>query len=347
MPASEFSSDLYSFFRRAFLVFLKNHRLLPRLLPIVWHQRLAFLRRRHHPGIPPLVIFSITSACNLRCRGCYFQSQHRQETNLSTARIKKIFLEFKELGVSVVLVAGGEPFSRPDLPELIKLFPEILFIVFTNGTLLNDNLISQIKPLKNLVPVISLEGSRTLTNNRRGQNIYESTLKTLSSLKTAHLPFGLSFTVTQKNFSHLSNLKFIQSFVAAGCSLFFMVEYVPFEKGTEGLCLTLSARQKFLKTINHFKKSLPALFVNFPGDEDKYGGCLAAGRGFVHISPSGNLEPCPFSPYSDTNLNKISFRHALKSSFLEKIRSLPEDLRETAGGCALFKSDAKIKKLLK
>ena len=81
---------------------------------------------------------------------------------------------------------------------------------------------------------------------------------------------------------------------------------------------------------------MPGLFVAFPGDEEMYGGCLAAGRGFVHISPEGRLEPCPFSPFSDISLKDVSLREALRSPLLRTIRESDAHLRETRGGCALW-----------
>ena len=82
----------------------------------------------------------------------------------------------------------------------------------------------------------------------------------------------------------------------------------------------------------------PALFIGFPGDETAFGGCLAAGRGFIHVSPSGDLEACPAAPFSDTNLARVSLSEALKSPLLHRIRSNHHLLTETNGGCALWKN---------
>jgi MoaA/NifB/PqqE/SkfB family radical SAM enzyme len=78
------------------------------------------------------------------------------------------------------------------------------------------------------------------------------------------------------------------------------------------------------------------LFIAFPGDEDQYDGCLAAGRGFLHINPSGKVEPCPFAPFSDTDLRYGSLRDALNSDFLRNIRENHHLLKEGEGGCALW-----------
>jgi MoaA/NifB/PqqE/SkfB family radical SAM enzyme len=99
--------------------------------------------------------------------------------------------------------------------------------------------------------------------------------------------------------------------------------------------------------ILEYKVKYPALFIAFPGGEEEMGGCLASGRGFVHISPDGNLEPCPFAPYSDSNLKDMSLKDALDSRFLRKIRQNHHNLKETRGGCALWENRAWVQSLIK
>jgi MoaA/NifB/PqqE/SkfB family radical SAM enzyme len=86
-----------------------------------------------------------------------------------------------------------------------------------------------------------------------------------------------------------------------------------------------------------FRSRYPAVFLSFPGDEKMFGGCLSAGRGFIHVSASGDLEPCPFAPYSDASLMSISLKEALQSGFLRRIRENSGELLEADGGCAIWK----------
>ncbi len=96
-----------------------------------------------------------------------------------------------------------------------------------------------------------------------------------------------------------------------------------------------------------FRSKYQALFIAIPGDEGEIGGCLSAGRGFVHISADGNVEPCPFAPYSDTNLRDSSLKDALQSEFLKAIRQNLYQLHETAGDCALWVKRIWVRSLLK
>jgi MoaA/NifB/PqqE/SkfB family radical SAM enzyme len=99
--------------------------------------------------------------------------------------------------------------------------------------------------------------------------------------------------------------------------------------------------------ITSFRKKHKSVFIGVPWDEEESGGCLASGRGFVHINASGGLEPCPFAPYSDVNLKNTSFKDALQSPFIKKMRENHELFAETSGGCALWKNREWVSGLLK
>ncbi len=134
--------------------------------------------------------------------------------------------------------------------------------------------------------------------------------------------------------------------MAAGCRLFFFINYVPIQEGTETLVLTDEQRQLESRLIASFRRELPALFVAFPGDEGAFGGCLAAGRGFVHVSPEGRLEPCPASPFSDASLRDLCLKEALQSRLLRAIRENGDRLSEASGGCALWENREWVASLL-
>jgi MoaA/NifB/PqqE/SkfB family radical SAM enzyme len=96
----------------------------------------------------------------------------------------------------------------------------------------------------------------------------------------------------------------------------------------------LDLRAKGVSTSNDsgIGKSPSGINCLSAGDEEQYGGCLAAGRGFIHVNPRGQLEACPFAPFSDTDLSEISLREALGSELLLKIRQNASQLSETKGG---------------
>ena len=89
------------------------------------------------------------------------------------------------------------------------------------------------------------------------------------------------------------------------------------------------------------------IFSSFPGDEAETGGCLAAGRGFFHISPSGDAEPCPVSPYSDINVRERPLRDALDSAFFKSLRDGGFLAADHDGACLLLDREKEVLEKLK
>lgn len=297
--------------------------------------------------VPPYMIISVTDSCNLRCKGCYSRAQHRQAASeLSIDRLRSLIGEARELGVSFVFLAGGEPLLRLELLDVAGEFPEIIFPLFTNGLLITDDITEKLRKLKNVVPVISIEGGKSDTDGRRGEGVHERISEVQKKLYDRGVFYGLSFTVTSENFDTLTDESFIDNLTQTGCRLFFFVEYVPIRENTESLVINDLQRKELSEIITGFKKRFSGLFVSFPGDEEKFGGCLSSGRGFIHISAAGDLEPCPFAPYSDTSVKNTPLRDALRSRLLSKIRENSHELNETHGGCALWEKRDWVKSLI-
>ena len=195
--------------------------------------------------------------------------------------------------------------------------------------------------------VLSIEGAQVHTDTRRGKGIFDHLQGVIAKLSEHKMFWGVSITVTSENLETVSSPAFMKRLVNQGCKLVFLVEYVPVTEGTDSLTLAPDARKKLLATVEQFRKSLPAIFIAFPGDEEMFGGCLSAGRGFVHVNPAGGLEPCPFAPYSDASVAGGSLQEALQSKLLATIRENHEQLKETAGGCALWEKREWVAELAK
>ena len=317
----------------------------------VLHQLRAAGRRgrlaREGLHVPPIAIFSITDRCNLRCKGCYAQAIRQEgHEELSEEKMRGIVAEAAELGVSFFVIAGGEPLTRPAILDITRDFPQIVFLLITNGMLLDRAMIARLAEQRNTVPVLSLEGTRAETDERRGRGVHERLEQKMRELKSAGVFFSISLTVTRANYDVVTDASFIQRAVAEGCKLFFFMEYTPIREGTDEWVITDAQREGMRGLVAGFRRRFPAVFVAVPWDEEDTGGCLASGRGFVHINASGDLEPCPFAPYSDTNLKKISLREGLQSPFLAAMRSSHDSFAETEGGCALWKRREQVRELL-
>lgn len=296
-------------------------------------------------SVPAILIASLTRRCNLDCVGCYSKALGLRQENskeLSDDRFMELFREALDLGTGVIMLAGGEPLLRKSLLERVSRLRGPIIPVFTNGLLVDDEYLDLF--LKgSLVPIFSLEGTIEHTAERRGSGIHERVLESMEKLKARGALFGVSVTATSRNADTLLSESFLKGLEKMGSSVLFLVEYVPLSPGTEHLVLTEG--QKAALGSKEAFRDLSFPVVALPGDEEDYGGCLAAGRGFLHLSPAGALEACPFAPFSDTSAAETSLREALMSPLLALIRARHSELTETKGGCALWNKQGWIASL--
>lgn len=342
--------SIRDFLKNALTIMSKKPATVKFALQMIRSQRMSADRRVEHQKqglqVPPFLIISITNKCNLNCLGCYAKAQHRSTNHeLNSDNLRSVISEARDLGVSFIFLAGGEPLMRSDILDITNDFPDIIFPMFTNGLLISDRILSILKKQKHVIPVISMEGLECETDDRRGTGVYRQLEDVFFKMKKHGIFFGTSFTVTKLNFDTLTNMEFIHHLIEAGTELFFYVEYIPVRESTEHLVITDEQRSTLSSTLDSFRTKLHGLFVSFPGDEEAFGGCLSAGRGFIHISAEGNLEACPFAPYSDTNVKELSLKEALESRLLSKIRQNHAILTESKGGCALWENREWLKSL--
>ncbi len=302
--------------------------------------------------IPAFLISSITSSCNLHCAGCYSRENHACSDDapvnqLSAADWNKIFEEAEDLGISFILLAGGEPLLRRDVIEEAAKHRSILFPIFTNGFFVGDKYIDMFDKHRNLVPIISIEGDETTTDARRGEGVYKKVMGSMQQIKERDLIFGVSVTVTTENMDEVYSREFIDNLLALGCKAIIYVEFVPVTDEATHLAPGDAEREIMQERLMNLRREVEEMvFVSFPGDEKSSGGCVAAGRGFFHINSHGGAEPCPFSPYSDINVKDTSLREALKSKLFKALQDEGVLLEDHKGGCILFQKKDQVEKIL-
>lgn len=306
--------------------------------------------------IPPFLISSIATDCNLTCKGCYARANDICGTKKENTAIKEeltaeqwtqIFTEATQMGISFNLLAGGEPLLRKDIIKAAGEVTDMLFPIFTNGTVINEMYLDLFSKHLNLIPILSLEGCQESTDERRGKGVFSRVINSMELLKEKSLFYGTSITVTSENIDSVTSPSYVNLLKDLGCKIIFYVEYVPSDKQTAHLALDEKGIEKMEVNLESLRQTFDnIIFLSFPGDEKAMGGCLAAGRGFMHISPEGKAEACPFSPYSDRNIAESGLKEALKSPFFKRLRDSGLVGGEHTGGCTLFEYEEQVKELL-
>ncbi len=311
-------------------------------------------RRAEDAGehIPPFLIASITSKCNLHCAGCYSRCNHatvdaEPVSQLTGEEWARIFDEADSLGISFILLAGGEPMLRRDVIEAAGKRPGILFPIFTNGTFMDGRYLDLFVQCRNLLPIMSIEGKREMTDARRGKGVYDRLISNMDELKKRGLIFGASVTVTTENIREVSSDAFLGELSGRGCRAVIFVEFVPVTDESRELAPGEEERAFLQSEIERLRRERPEMvYISFPGDEKSSGGCVAAGRGFFHINSHGGAEPCPFSPYSDVNIRTSSLKEALRSPLFLALQREGVLLDDHEGGCVLYEKRDRVEKLM-
>jgi MoaA/NifB/PqqE/SkfB family radical SAM enzyme len=295
----------------------------------------------------------------------------KTKSHLDYTQWRAIIKEAKELGVMGFVIAGGEPFLFPELLNLCQEFKDRLFIILTNGTSIYQEDYKILKRTTNVAVLVSLEGGYELTDLRRGAGVYDSALETLKKLSKLGVPNGISATITRMNHKYWMDEKNIDQLIDQGVRIGVFLEYIPITpaalicqniatsqeqtgdikdwslKNDHMLMLTPAERLEFRTQILRYRDTKSIYIIHSPGDEEYFGGCVSAGRGFAHVTPNGDLTPCPVSDIATHNLTESTLRDALASQLFCEIRDNEHLLEVEDSPCALYAHPQEVDALAK
>ena len=302
--------------------------------------------------VPPFLVLSVTTRCNLRCAGCYAAAvgtvaQKPVQPGLDLHSWYRVVDEAVAVGVMAFMIAGGEPFLLPELVNLFRDHPDRLFLVFTNGTALKPRDYKILGTLSNTVVIVSLEGDRELTDLRRGSGVFEKATGCLDRLAEAGVLTGIAVTVSSANIGFWSQPESIDALMTRSGPLAMFIEQIPAGGCETGEPLTDKQRIRFRKTVVEYRDRATggAYIIHSPGDEETLGGCVSAGRGFAHVNPSGDVTACPVSALATHNLKTSSLREALASPLFAMIRENGHLLETEGHPCGLSAHAAELERM--
>lgn len=274
-------------------------------------------RQKYQCNIPWTILLDPTSACNLHCTGCW-ASEYGNKLNLSYDEIDNIINQGKELGIYLYIYTGGEPLVRKkDIIKLCKKHDDCVFLCFTNATLIDEDFCNQMLEVGNFVPAISLEGFEETTDLRRGSGVYQQVIKAIELLKRKKLVYGISTCYTSANFEAISSKEFYDSLINLGVYFIWYFHYMPVgNDASVELLPTPKQREEMYQRIRHYRATKPLFAMDFQNDAEYVGGCIAGGRRYLHISANGDVDPCVFIHYSDSNIREKSLLEVLQSPIM-------------------------------
>ena len=271
-------------------------------------------RKKYGCNIPWALLIDPTSACNLHCTGCW-AAEYGNKLNMSYETLDGIIRQGKELGTYFYLYSGGEPLVRKaDIIRLCEAYPECQFSAFTNGTLIDEAFADDMLRVKNFIPAISVEGFEEDTDFRRGTGTFKKVERSMAILKEKQLPFGISCCYTSVNAEMIGSEEYFDQMIAWGAKFCWFFTYMPVGKeAVPELMATAEQRKYMYDQVRKFRENRFDFTMDFWNDGEYAEGCIAGGRRYFHINANGDMEPCAFIHYSDSNIHEKTLLEALRS----------------------------------
>ena len=357
---------------------LRDHRLSPaarRCLFKITIQKLfieqgdraavARFNARYGVNPPGLLLISPGKTCNLHCVGCYADAGPTAE-KLDWAVFDRLVTEAKTLwGVRFFVISGGEPLAYRSegkgVLDMAEKHPDCFFLMYTNGTLIDDKLAARLGQVGNLTPALSLEGWRERTDARRGPGVFDKVVAAMNRLRAAGVLFGISLTPTRDNAEEILSDEFVDfCFAQQGALYGFMFQYMPIGRSfTLDLMPTPQQRLWMWRRSWEIIRERQIFLVDFWNHGTLSEGCISAGRssggGYLYVDWNGAVSPCVFMPYSPVNINALyaqgkTLNDAWADPFFAGIRRWQQSYRQDKGNwlmpCPMRDHHADLRRLL-
>ena len=276
-------------------------------------------REKYRCNIPWAILLDPTSACNLRCTGCW-AAEYGHALNLSYEAICSIIDQGRELGCHIYIYTGGEPLVRKaDLVRICERYPDCAFLCFTNATLIDEAFCQDMIRVANFVPAISAEGNEHTTDARRGDGTYAKIEQAMDLLREHGLPFGISACWTRANADAIATEENMDWMIEKGALFCWYFHFMPVGRAASAeLMPTPEQRERMYRFVREMRNKKPLFTMDFQNDGEFVGGCIAGGRRYLHINAAGDVEPCVFIHYSNANIHDVSLLDALRSPLFMK-----------------------------
>lgn len=305
------------------------------------------LRNKYNCNIPWAILLDPTSACNLHCTGCW-AAEYGHKLNLTYDEIDDIICQGKEMGIYFYVYTGGEPLVRKkDLIRLCEKHSDCVFLCFTNSTLIDEEFADEMLRVGNFVPAISLEGFEEATDGRRGQGVYQKVRKAMELLRRKKLVYGISCCYTSANYESIASEEFYDSLIEMGAYFVWYFHYMPVgNDAVPELMPTPTQRTGVYEKIRRYRATKPLFALDFQNDAEYVGGCIAGGHRYLHINANGDIDPCVFIHYSDSNIRQKTLLEALRSPMMMAYHDNQPFNDNMLRPCPMLENPQKLRKMV-
>jgi len=315
---------------------------------MVGPERTEALRKQYDCNIPWAILMDPTSACNLKCTGCW-AGEYEKTDSLEYEVMDRVIREGKEMGIYFYLYSGGEPTIRKaDLLKLAEVHNDCMFLAFTNGTLVDEEFSQALADLGNFVLAFSIEGFEEQTDFRRGSGTYVKVLEGMRHMREAKAPFGFSSCYHSKNVDNIGSEEFLDFLVEQGCMFGWYFTYMPLGKNADTSLMTNADQREFMAHwVREMRTKKPVFLMDFWNDAPYVDGCIAGGRRYLHINATGDVEPCAFIHYANANIKDGTLMEALQSPLFKEYKKRQPFNKNMFQPCPLLDNPEALAQMVK
>src|SRR5438477_1515867 len=294
---------------------------------------------------PPFLYLSIINSCNLRCQGCWVDVEEKDAIDLDT--LNRTITDAKRHGNAFFGILGGEPFKHPELLDLLAAHPDCYFQLFTNGQFITEKIANRLRELGNATPLISIEGREITSDQRRGKkDVFNKTMRGLEHCLRARLLTGVATSVCQSNIDELLTGQWLQELIDRGVHYVWYHTYRPVgPRMNPQLALRPDQLVRVRKFVVEMRAKMPIAIIDAYYDHDGQALCPMATGISHHISPRGDIEPCPIIQFATETIRDPRGLYATMrdSAFLRDFRELSA---KATRGCVVLERPDLIKQLV-
>ncbi|MCO6459176.1 MAG: radical SAM protein [Pirellulaceae bacterium] len=294
---------------------------------------------------PPFLYISIINSCNLRCQGCWVDVAAKQQ-KIDVDAMDRLVTEAKQMGNSFFGILGGEPFMHGELLEILARHRDCYFQVFTNGHFITDRVAARLRELGNVTPLVSVEGNEIVSDERRGQlRVLSKTMEGLQNCLNHRVMTGVCTSLCQTNFDLLRE-EWVDRLIEMGVLYTWFHIYRPVgPEAAPQLALTPEQQQQARRFVVEMRAKKPIIIIDAYYDGEGQALCPAA-TGFTHhVSPWGDIEPCPIIQFASESIHD---QRSLKETFnqSEFLRDFRQTAAEHTRGCIVLERPDLLKELV-
>ncbi len=293
---------------------------------------------------PPFLYVSVINSCNLRCQGCWVDVAADRQT-IDLPAMNKLIAEAKGMGNRFFGLVGGEPFMHPQLLDIVEANPDCYFQIFTNGQFITPELAQRMRRAGNVTPLISVEGTEIVSDDRRGRRgVLSKTLRGVGNCLDAKVMTGVCTSVAASNFDDLVTETWLDRLIEMGVLYTWFHVYRPMGPDARpDLCLTPEQQRTLRRFVVEMRAKKPIAIIDAYYDGEGKALCPAATGISHHVNPWGDIEPCPIVQFSAEAIHADAPRHGRderplrekfrQSAFLSDFRKLAQS---TTRGCIVL-----------